>query len=318
MDKNPITAGRCRADVELVGGTSQSRRAAARHTTGAQTRHTRRAELVLAVVPPGARRILLGLVFAVAATCLHQEAKAVEIVNLGSAADFAVLAGTGITIASATTITGDIGTYPTPTITGSQYLVLNGVNHAGDAVTQTAKDDLGNAYADAAGRTERTVLGAAYDLGGQTLTSGVYYGSSSFGITGTLTLDAAGDPNAVWIFQAGSTLITAADSMVTLINGAQASQVFWQVGSSATLGANSEFAGSVLALDSITLSAGATVAGRVLARNGAVTLDGNTVQVPEPGTVLLLGSVLVALSASRRRLFPRRRAESGLAWSAAA
>src|SRR6185369_13168139 len=127
-------------------------------------------------------------------------------IPLLSATSFAVLAGAGITVAGAvnsTTITGDIGTFPTPSITGLGNVVLNGVNHAGDAVTQTAKNDLVTAYNDAAGRPPTTTYNPIFDLGGQTLPPGVYRDPTSFGITGTLTLDAGGDQNAVWIFQAG-------------------------------------------------------------------------------------------------------------------
>jgi hypothetical protein len=233
-------------------------------------------------------------VIAVAAVFSQNNAMAGIIVDLGSATSFAVLAGSGITFAGAvntTTINGDIGTYPTPSITGLGNVVLNGVNHAGDGVTQGAKTDLHTAYLDAAGRTPTTTYGPIFDLGGLTLTPGVYNDSSSFGITGNLTLDAAGDPSAVWIFQAGSSLTTASSSRVYLINGALACRVFWQVGSSATIGSYSDFVGTILADTSITVGSYATVDGRVLAENGAVTFEGyNTVTaslcdnvvIPEP------------------------------------
>jgi hypothetical protein len=215
-------------------------------------------------------------------------------VLLGSARSFAVLAGAGITAEGAvnsTTINGDIGTFLTTSITGLGNVVLNGVNHAGDGVTQGAKTDLGTAYTDAAGRTPTTTYGPIYDLGGQTLTSGVYNDPSSFGITGTLTLDGQNNPDAVWIFQAGSTLITAAGapgspgSSIVLINGAQACHVFWQVGSSATIGTYSDFVGTILAWEDITLDPYATANGRVLAgadlTSGAADLKGyNTITVP--------------------------------------
>ncbi len=213
-----------------------------------------------------------------------------------------VAAGTGITFTGPTAITGDIGSHPTPTMVGLGNLTLTGVNHADDAVTIQAKSDLLAAYTDAAGRTATVTYSPIYDLGGSTLPSGVYKDPSSFAITGTLTLDALGDPNAVWIFQAGSTLITASDSIVALIGGAQASRVFWQVGSSATLGTGTDFAGNIMAQESITLNTGATVsAGRVLALNGAVSLDTSLVTVPEAGSVLLLIPGVVALIAMRRR-----------------
>ena len=141
-----------------------------------------------------------------------------------------------------------------------------------------------------------------FDLGGLTLGAGVYNDPSSFWITGTLTLDGGGDPNAVWIFQAGSTLITGSGSNVALIGGAQASNVFWQVGSSATLGTGSHFEGSILASESISLNTGAALTGRALALTGAVTLDYNTIVVPEAGSTMLLGIGVVTLLARRRRL----------------
>ncbi len=223
-------------------------------------------------------------------------------VDLALATDFAVLAGTGITFTGPTAITGDIGSHPTPTMVGLGNLTLTGVNHADDAVTIQAKSDLLAAYTDAAGRTATVTYSPIYDLGGSTLPSGVYKDPSSFAITGTLTLDALGDPNAIWIFQAGSTLITASDSIVALIGGAQASRVFWQVGSSATLGTGTDFAGNIMAQESITLNTGATVSdGRVLALNGAVSLNTSLVTVPEASSVLLLIPGVVALIAMRRR-----------------
>lgn len=232
---------------------------------------------------------------------------AVLSVDLYASADFAVLAGAGITITGPTTITGDIGSHPTLSITGLENLTLNGVNHGGDADTQQARVDAATAYSDAAGRTATTLYPDVFDLGGLTLASGVYHNNSSFALTGTLTLDGGGDPNAVWIFQAGSTLITAAGSTVNLIGGAQASHIFWQVGSSATLGTGTDFAGTILAQASITLNAGATVDGRLLAQSGAVTLDQNEIaapdpsSVPEPGSALLFLSGLTVLLATRRR-----------------
>lgn len=212
-------------------------------------------------------------------------------VNLGSADNFAVLAGTAITNVPTSAITGDVGLSPAggssytgltaAQVTGTIYAV-DGAGPAGSvnnpALLTTAKADLTAAYLDAAGQTTTGVISA--DLGGQTLTPGVYEDNDapdSLSLTGTLTLDAQGDPNAVFIFKSGSTLTTAASSNIVLANGAQACNVFWQVTSSATLGANSTFRGNILALTSITLTTGATVDGRILARNGAVTLDSNTV-----------------------------------------
>jgi hypothetical protein len=251
------------------------------------------------------KRMFLGLVFAGASLFLHQGATAqVLIVDLGTATSFAVLGGSGITNAGLTVITGDVGSSPTATTAGFGTVILNGTNHGGDAVTVQAKADLATAYADIVGRTPTTIYGAIFDLGGEILTTGVYNNPSSFGITGILTLDAQGDPNAVWIFQAGSTLITTAgNSTVLLIGGAQASNVFWQVGSSATLGANTVFAGSILADVSISVDTGTTVDGRLLAQNGAVTLVSDIIDVPEPSSLLLLGFGLAALFVFRRRFF---------------
>jgi hypothetical protein len=174
---------------------------------------------------------------------------------------------------------------------------LTGTNHIGDAVTQGAKTDLTTAYLDAQGRTPPvTTYPPIHDLGGETLAPGIYKDTSSFGITGTLTLDAGGDPSAVFIFQAGSTLITESGSEVKLTNGAQACNVFWQVGSSATLKTNSIFNGNILALTSITLNTGASVVGRVLAQNGAVTLDTNTITkatcAPVPATLHVIKAIV--------------------------
>jgi uncharacterized membrane protein YgcG len=195
-------------------------------------------------------------------------------IGLGTANSFGVLAGSGITNTNATTITGDIGTFPTTTETGFGSITQTGTNHAGDAVTQQAKSDLVTAYNSAAAATP-TATGLV-DLVGTTLTTGVYAGGA-LSNSGALTLDAQGDPNAVFIFQAASTLITSSASTVLLVNGAQSCNVFWQVGSSATLGTNSSLVGTVMALTSITANSGAVVQGRLLARNGAVTMDNNTI-----------------------------------------
>jgi hypothetical protein len=197
-------------------------------------------------------------------------------VLLGTAANFSVLAGSGITNTGPTTIYGDVGTYPTPSETGFGSVTIIGTNHGGDAVTQQAKTDLLTAYNDAAGRTPATTIPT--ELGGSTLIPGVYNSlSGTFGITGTVTLDGQGDPNAVFIFQMASTLTTASSSIVFLTNGTHSCNVFWQVGSSATIGTSSAFVGTILALTSITLTTSATVDGRALALNGAVTMDSNTI-----------------------------------------
>ncbi|NBJ17034.1 MAG: DUF3494 domain-containing protein [Dehalobacter sp. 4CP] len=198
-------------------------------------------------------------------------------VNLGTATGFAVLAGSTITNTGSTTIAGDVGVFPGTAITGFPPGIITGTTHAGDIVAQQAKTDLVTAYNNAAGQTPTgTVSG---DIGGQTLTPGVYNSTSSLGITGVLTLNAQGDPNAVFIFQIASTLTTASASSVVLINGAQACNVFWQIGSSATLGTGSSFQGTILALASITATTSVSVNGRLLARNGAVTLDTNIITI---------------------------------------
>ena len=200
-------------------------------------------------------------------------------VGLGTASSFAVLAGSGITNTGATTITGDVGTFPTPAETGFGSITLNGANDAGNSVTQGAKNDLVTGYNDAAGRTPVSTIPT--ELGGSTLSGGVYDSAAgTFGLTGTLTLNGGGDLSTVFIFDAASTFITASSSSVVLENGAQACNVFWVVGSSETLGTSTSLVGTTLALTSITLDTGATVVGRELARNGAVTMDANTITVP--------------------------------------
>ena len=198
-------------------------------------------------------------------------------VGLGTAGSFAVLAGTTVTNTGPSTISGDLGVSPGTAVTGfPPGIVSNGTIHSADAVAAQAQSDLTTAYNDAAGRSP-TASVPAFIGAGSTLAPGVYKASSSLEVGGALTLDAGGDPNAVFIFQAPSTLITDSASSVILTNGAQACNVFWQVGSSATLGTTTTFEGNILALTSITLTTGASVTGRALARNGAVTLDSNTV-----------------------------------------
>ncbi|WP_220183272.1 ice-binding family protein [Sphaerisporangium album] len=197
-------------------------------------------------------------------------------VGLGTATSYAVLAGAAVTNTGPTVVTGDLGVSPGSSVTGFPPGTVIGAIHAADAAAVQAQVDLTTAYNDAAGRTPVTLVPT--ELGGTTLTPGVYASAAgTLGITGNLTLDAKGDPNAVFIFKAASTLITASASTVTLIGGAQACNIFWQVGSSATLGTSSSFVGTILALTSITVTTGVKVNGRVLARNGAVTLDSDTI-----------------------------------------
>lgn len=226
-------------------------------------------------------------------------------VDLGSAASFAILAGTGITNTGPTTVIGNIGSFPTPAMTGFASVSLTGSIHAADAVAQAAQISLSSAYTDAAARTPLVSFGPVANLSGMTLLPGVYNGSSSLEFSGTLTLDAAGDPDAFWIFQAGSTLVTASDSSIRLINGADPCGIFWQVGSSATLGTNSAFEGTIMALASITINTGTTIDGRALALNGAVTMDNAFIVatvcgVPEADGRLLLTSFAATIAIRRR------------------
>jgi hypothetical protein len=178
-------------------------------------------------------------------------------------------------------VTGNLGVSPGSSVVGfspSTGTVAGGSIYAGDATAALAQSDLTIAYLNAAARPISGNIGA--DIGGTTIFPGVWDAPVSLGVTGTVTLDAQHNPNAVWIFQSPSTLVTSTNSAVVLINGAQSCNVFWQVGSSATLNASSSFYGTILALSSISLGNGATVNGRVLARNGAVTLLSNTVTEP--------------------------------------
>lgn len=200
---------------------------------------------------------------------------AVAPINLGSAGGFAILAGQTITNTGTTVINGDVGIAPGSAFTQGPA-VINGVIHINDAVAIQAKQDLTNAFNDAKGRLPETIIPA--ELGGKTLTPGYYVSSSgSFNLTGILTLDAGSDTNALFVFETASTLVTATASNVNLINGANSSQVFWNIGSSATLGISSHLEGTILAMESITLTTGATINGSLLARNGSVTLDSNTI-----------------------------------------
>jgi hypothetical protein len=228
----------------------------------------------------GALGIALALALALGILAVGQPARAAgpAPVELGTAEPFAVLAGTpAITNTGPTTITGDVGISPAASVIGFPPGVVNGTIHTADAVALQAQSDLTIAYDDAAGRTPATTI-AGGTLAGLTLVGGVYTaGGSTLDLTGTLTLDAENDPSSTWIFQATSDLVTASSSNVTFINGGQPCNVFWQVTSSATLGSDSTFAGTILALTSITMNDGVTLDGRALARNGAVTLINDTI-----------------------------------------
>jgi len=222
---------------------------------------------------------LFGIVALVATLAVVMAASAVAApasVGLGTAKSFAVLAGETITNAGPTKITGDIGLHPGSAVTGFSSVTYVGALHIHDGVALQAKNALVTAYNDAAGRTPVTTI--ATELGGQVVKAGVYDSTAgTFVVTGTLTLDAEGDSQAVFVFQMASTLITAPGSSVALVNGANACNVFWQVGSSATLDTTTSFKGTIMALTSIALKTGATLQGRALARNGAVTLDTNVI-----------------------------------------
>jgi hypothetical protein len=205
-------------------------------------------------------------------------------IPLGAACSFGILGATPVVSnVGPTNVTGDVGIWPALSITGFPPGTLTGAKHAGDSIAMTAQGDLTTAYNLAAGKPGAAITA---DIGGQTLPSGVYKATTTLGITGILTLDGGGDPNSSWIFQVGSALTTAAGgvgtpaSQVKLINGATAHNVFWEMGSAATLGTNSIFAGTLMAQSSITLGTGAVLNGRALARTGAVSLDSNPVNVP--------------------------------------
>lgn len=206
-------------------------------------------------------------------------------IPLGASGSFATLAGSTVTSVGATQLNGDLGVSPGTGVTGFPPGIVTGSIHAGDDAAAQAKNDLLTAYNDGAGRLGAAVLPG--NLGGLTFTPGLYKNSTSTMISGTgangiLTLDAQGDPNAVFIFQMGSTLTTDSSTQVVLSGGAKAANVYWQVGSSATLGTTSIFKGNILADQSITLTTGATLEGRALTRVGAVALDSNTITTPAP------------------------------------
>lgn len=192
--------------------------------------------------------------------------------NVGN---FSVLAGSTVTNTGPTVISGDVGVSPGTAVTGFPPGLAGGTVHLADMAATNAEATLTNAYVDASTRSGGTP--EAGDLVGKTLTAGVYTSLSSLDLSGDLTLDAQGNPDSVFIFQIASTLTTASGSHIILANGAKACNVFWQVGSSATLGTASVFKGNILALSSITVTTGVKLDGRVLARNGAVTLDSDII-----------------------------------------
>jgi Ice-binding-like/Bacterial Ig-like domain len=204
-------------------------------------------------------------------------------VVLNGADNFAVLAGSTVTNTGPTVVTGDLGVSPGSSLVGFPPGTVVGTQHVNDAAANQAKLDLTTAYNDAAGRTLCRNTVSTINLGGQTLTPGLYFSASALEISsGTLTLDAQGDPSAVFIFQTAATLTTTSGLGMVLAGGAKASNIFWQVGTSATLGTGSAFYGTILADQSITLNSGATLDGRALARIAAVNLNASNVTKPAP------------------------------------
>lgn len=233
-------------------------------------------------------------------------------VDLGAAAGFAVLGGTGVANTGPSTFVGDIGVLSGAAPTGLPPDVATGTQHVGDAASMQAGQAVAAAWSAAGAETGATDLTGS-DLGGMTLAPGVYFFASSAQLTGTLRLDAGAAPDAAFVFQIGSTLTTAQGAAVTLLDAAADAQVVWQVGSSATLGTGTQFVGDILALASITLDTGSSVRdGAVLAHDGSVTLDSASVSlpaafatgaaaVPEPGSIALLMAVLTLALTSPRR-----------------
>jgi len=231
--------------------------------------------------------ILLILAMLVLLIVRTSSSNAAEVrVNLRSTATFAVLAGTTITNTGTSVINGDtggdVGLHPGSAFPGRTDVTIAGAVHLTDAVAQQAKVDLVLAYNDAAGRIPTTTFTETDNqLGGKTLTTGVYaFGhatTANLTASSPLILDAQGDPEAVFIFQSSSDLVTASGSEIQLVNGAKFCRIFWQVTSSATLGTNSHFVGHIFALTSIHAQTGATIQGQLLARNGEVTLDSNII-----------------------------------------
>jgi hypothetical protein len=199
---------------------------------------------------------------------------------LGTAGTYAVLAGQTATSTGQSILLGNLGVSPGSAVTGFPPGVVLGRINLANTASAAAQRDLTTAYKDAKGRSTAPVA-VSGNLGGRTLTPGLYKSTSGLAISsGNLTLNAQGNPNAVFIFQMASTLTTTSGRQVILTGKAQAANVYWQVGSSATLGTTTVFKGNILALTSISLATGATLEGRALARNGSVTMQNNDITVP--------------------------------------
>ena len=245
-------------------------------------------------LPPKARRLINSFGASVRTCPIAAEIELLEerqmlSIDLGTASSFAVLGGSAVTNTGPSVISGNLGVSPGAAVTGfPPGLVNNGAIHSADAVATQAEVDVTTAYNALAGSAVTQVL-TGQDLGGLTLIPGVYFFASGAQLTGTLTLDAQGDPNAEFIFQIGSTLTTASNSRVLVLNGADGCNVYWQVGSSATIGTTTQFVGNILALTSISVLTGATVDGSLLARNGAVTLDSNVITDEDCNNAIISG-----------------------------
>ncbi len=244
------------------------------------------------------RVVSLLVPFVVLATTAHADS------ILGSADAFGILGASTVTNTGPSVVYQDLGLWPGNSITGFPPGVVLGTVHNNDAVAMQAQADALNGYNYLAGLSSTQNL-TGQDLGGLTLDAGVYFFASSAQMTGTLNLDFQGLSNKMIVFQIGSTLTTASASMVNILNPGMNDQVFWQVGSSATLGTTTDFFGSIIAEQSITLNHGADInCGRAIALNAAVTMDTNNVdtgscgEVPEPATLSLVGSGIIAAGAS--------------------
>jgi len=224
--------------------------------------------------------VLLG---AVMTLCPVATAQSQSAVYLGSAGSYAVLAGTTVTNTGFSVVNGNLGVWPGTAVTGFGPGVVNGSEDAGTVAAQHAQGSLNIAYNEAAGRTSVAINHLAGDMSGLTLVPGLYKSTSTLSLSGTLTLHGSG----VYIFQIASGLTVGSGGTVVLSGGATAANVFWQVGSSATLGTTADFKGTILALTSISLATGAKLEGRAMAQNGAVTLEANDVTIPLAQGVLV-------------------------------